>query len=277
MKSVVEVIDLAGNFLGQKRVARPRRMAEELLSAVLKCRRIDLYLKYDRPVEEAELDILRDWLKRLAKGEPLEYIVGEVAFYGCVFKVDPRALIPRPETEILADWVAKRIHETSLWDLCTGSGVLAISLKKKIPKLQVVASDVDEVALSLAKENATLNGVDVEFLLGDFLAPFSGRTVDAVICNPPYISVKEYLELDPSVRQFEPRRALVGGEKGVEFYERLAEQLPPFLNPRGQLFLEIGVGQGEVIQKIFTGPPWRKGELLLDWAGKPRFFFLEKQ
>jgi release factor glutamine methyltransferase len=177
----------------------------------------------------------------------------------------------------LADLVAKRVKGASLWDLCTGSGVLGIALKKAAPRLMVTLSDIDPAVLSLAEENARLNGVEIEGVAGDLLAPFEGRKVDAVVCNPPYISAKEYLDLDPSVRDYEPKQALVGGERGTEFYERLAEELPSHLEPGGQLFLEIGASQGEVVKKIFNKEPWKNGELIQDWSGKNRFFFLEKQ
>ena len=114
--------------------------------------------------------------------------------------------------------------------------------------------------------------MEVELYQGDLLAPFAGKKADVIVCNPPYVSAAEYEALDPSVRQFEPKVALLAGESGFEFYERLAAELPPFLNRGGQLFLEIGATQGEVVKKIFSG-----GEVLQDWSGKDRFFFLEKQ
>ena len=277
MKTIQELIQLSTLYLQERKVERARRNAEELLSHILGLKRIDLYLQFDRPVEEKELARLREWLKRLAKGEPLEYITGEVQFFGCRIKVDPRALIPRTETEILADLIAKRIQGKTLWDLCTGPGTLGLSLKKALPHMEVSLSDISPDALALARDNARENGVEVEFLLGDLLAPFAGKVADAVVCNPPYISIQEYIEIAPSVRDYEPKGALVGGERGTEFYERLAAELPPFLKSGGQLFLEIGAAQGVAVKEIFQSDPWVKLELLKDWSGKDRFFFLEKQ
>ena len=122
-------------------------------------------------------------------------------------------------------------------------------------------------ALALAAENARLNGVDVELRSGDLLAPFSGEKADFVVCNPPYVSEQEYAALSPSVADFEPKRALLGGAKGTEFYERLKRELPAYLNPGGKVFFEIGSGQGGALKKLFP-----KGELESDWAGHPRFF-----
>jgi len=277
LKTIQEVIQLSTSYLRERKVEPARRSAEELLSHLLKMKRIDLYLQFDRPVEEKELSILREQLKRVAKGEPLEYVTGEVEFCGCTIQVDPRVLIPRPETEILAEWIVKKVKGKVLWDVCTGSGYIGISLKKALPHLEVFLSDISSEALEMAKTNAVKNGVEVSFLLGDLFAPFTGLSADAVVCNPPYISDKEYLEIDASVRDFEPKRALVGGERGTEFYERLAAELPPYLKSGGQLFLEIGAAQGEAVKKIFQRSPWTRAELLQDWSGKDRFFFLEKQ
>lgn len=280
MKTIGEVLKLSASFLEERKVDRARRSAEELLSHTLKIKRMDLYLQYDKPVEERELSILRELLKKKAKGEPLEYATGEVDFLDCRIKVDRRVLIPRPETEILASLIVKRLKGKPLagkilWDLCTGSGCLGIALKKALPELTVVLSDVSKDALSLARENAS--GLDVELLEGDLLTPFQGRRADFIVCNPPYVSQAEYLVLDPSVRDFEPKAALVGGEKGTEYYERLQRDLPSYLNPGAQAFFEIGSGQGEAIKQIFSGESWSNQELLNDWAGHPRFFFLENQ
>lgn len=268
MKSIAEVLKLSTEFLADRKIDRPRRIAEELLSHVLKLKKMDLYLQYDKPIIENELNILRELLKKCGKGEPLEYATGEVEFFGCKIKIDKRVLIPRPETEILVELVSKRIKKGVLWDLCTGSGCIGIALKKALPELTVTLSDISADALALAAENA--KGLDIEILQGDLLATFKGRKADYIICNPPYISQSEFDRLDPSVRDFEPKLALLAGDRGTEFYERLHRELPEYLIPGGQVFLEIGSGQGEAIKTIFP----EGGELHFDWAGHPRFFFL---
>ncbi len=253
---------------------QPRRLIEDLLAHVLGLKRIELYMQFDRPLIESELEQLRTLWKRAVRGEPVQYVMGEVEFLGCRLKVDKRALIPRQETEILADYVAKMAPQGTLWDICCGSGCLGIALKKKFPTLHVVLSDISSDALELARENAQRNEVDVTFLQGDLLAPFEGLQADWVVCNPPYISQGAYAELDPSVRNFEPVGALVGGERGTEFYERLAAQLPPFLAAQAKVCLEIGFDQGEALKNIFN---WGSQTLQKDWSGRDRFFFLEKQ
>lgn len=276
MKTVVEVLQLSAVYLEERKIDRARRLAEELLAHILKMKRIDLYLQHDRPLEEGELIQLREGLRRLAKGEPIAYVLGEVSFYGCIIRVDRRVLIPRPETELLVEHVLKNRNVDIVWDLCTGSGAIAIALKKSSPDLKVSASDICSEALVLATENAFLNETSVEFLCGDLFSPFVGRQADLIVCNPPYVSVNEYLKIDASVRDFEPKLALIGGDDGLSFYKRLQSEAGRFLRPGGRLWLEIGSDQGQSINKIFNTSLWNKQTLIKDWSGRDRFFSLEK-
>lgn len=267
MKTIGEILKLSGEFLADRKLDRPRRVAEEVIGHVLHLKKMELYLQFDKPIIEQELNLIRDLIKRCSKGEPVEYVLGEVEFFGCRFRIDQRALIPRPETEILVEMISKQIQKGVLWDVCAGAGCIGIALKKALPELQVTLSDISADVLKLTAENAKLNGVEVSIVQGDLLEPFKGQKADYVVCNPPYISEEEYKRLDPSVRDFEPKLALVGGIKGTEFYERLKKELPAYLNPGAQVFFEIGSLQGEAIKKLFP-----KGELHADWAGHPRFF-----
>ncbi len=280
MKTIKDVITLAAQHLEQKGIERPRRDVEDMLAHLLGCKRLDLYVQFDRPLDEKELEALRVYTKRRAKGEPLQYILGEIEFFGASISVSPAVLIPRPETEILASKVAAMIDPqkpTVLWEICCGSGCLGISLKKKNPMLKVNLSDISKNALEVARQNAVKNAVDITFLEGDLFAPFFGQKADIILCNPPYISQKEYDALDPSVRDFEPKIALVGGEDGLAFYRRLAEEAPAFLNRGGKLCLEIGYEQGEAVMQLFSQSQWKGKTLEKDWAGKDRFFFLETE
>ena len=275
MKVLSEVLQLSTRFLQDRKIKRPRRIVEDLLGALLRCKRIEIYMQFDRPLEEGELSTLREWLKRSAQHEPIEYIVGEVDFFGCAIKVDSRVLIPRPETELLVEHMAKKITtQKSLWDVCTGSGCIGIALKKRFPNIDVSLSDISADALALAKENGVKNGVEVSFFEGDLLTPFQGKRADILVCNPPYVTSNEFLTLDASVRDFEPKLALVGG---LDFYRRLGLEMPEYLNPGGLVFLEIGASQGKDVQEIFASPIWARSELIQDLSGKDRFFFLEKQ
>jgi release factor glutamine methyltransferase len=278
MKTVAEILTLSAQFLKEKGCPRYRRDAEDLLAHALKLKRLDLYMQHDQPIQEKELEILRGFLSRAGKGEPIEYMTGEVPFYDCAIEVGPAVLIPRPETEILVDQACKSLRssgEMTAWDICTGSGCIGIAVKKACPHLQLSLSDISDQALRFASRNAKKNSVDVEILKGDLLAPFAGRKADVIFCNPPYISSKEFLALDRSVKDFEPEEALIGGEDGFSFYQRLAEGLPDYLHPHAKIFFEIGGNQGEAVLKLFSGNPWKNARVEKDWGGKDRFFFLE--
>ncbi|MBU6383830.1 MAG: peptide chain release factor N(5)-glutamine methyltransferase [Verrucomicrobia bacterium] len=265
MKTIGEIVTLSGQFLAK--LPRGKRIAEEIIADVLGMTRMDLYLQFDRPLVESELTHIRAKLKRCAKNEPVEYILGAVDFFGCRIQVDPRVLIPRPETEILVEKIAKQAKTGVLWDVCCGSGCIGISLKKANPHLQVVLSDIDKGALAVAAQNAALNGVEVTFVHGDLLEPFQGQKADWIVCNPPYVTEEEYQRLDPSVKDFEPKIALVGG---ISVYERLAH-VADFLNPMGAFFFEIGCDQKTALQTLFP-----KATIECDWAGHPRFLFAQK-
>lgn len=276
MKTLKTVLGLAKEFLERQGVERSRLVAESLLAHYLKMERIDLYMNFDRPLLEEELVPFREGLKRAKSKEPFEYITGSLDFFDCSLKVDPRVLIPRQETEILLDLVCKGFNgEGVALDLCTGSGCLAIGLKKKFPGLEVVAADLSEDALELAKVNGEANGVEIEWIKSDLTRQLQGRVFDLVICNPPYISESEFAALDSGVKDFEPKLALVSGPTGFEVYDRLVEELPPIMRPGGQVFFEMGSSQGAGMKDRFSHGSWREMEVLPDWSGLDRFFFLK--
>jgi release factor glutamine methyltransferase len=279
MITVGEILQLTVQCFKEK--GEGRRAAEELLAFVLKCDRLQLYMQFDKPLVEEELEKMRGVVKRKLKGEPLEYILGTVKFYGCTLQITPAVLIPRVETEILLEKVCARLkfRESDLgktvWDMCTGSGALGIGLKKTLPIYTVTLADKSQEALELARENALLNHVEVAFIQGDLLTPFENQKTDIFLCNPPYVSLQEYQDLDASVKNYEPKDALVGGEDGLYFYKRLSRELPLYLNPGALVFLEIGACQGEAVRSLFSAPCWRRILIEKDWAGHDRFFSLE--
>lgn len=275
MKTLGEILKLSSEFLQKKGIDRPRREVEELLSFVLKLPRIELYMQFDRPLIEQELTQLREAVKRRAEGEPRQYITGQVEFLGCHISVSRNVLIPRQETEILVDRIVKELPKepVEIWDVCTGSGCIGIAIKKKRPDCKVILSDISKEALSVARENAEKNTVEVEFLQGDLLQPFQGKA-DIIICNPPYISEKEYATLDREVRQWEPQIALVGG---MPFYERLSCDLPRYLNPHGKVYFEIGTGMGVQLKNLFSTMSWKTVQIMQDWSSHDRFLFLETE
>ncbi len=197
----------------------------------------------------------------------------EVEFFRCRIKLTPHVLIPRQESEILIFYALPHIKGGILLDLCTGSGCLGLAIKKARPDMHVILSDISHEALECARNNAALNQLDVEFLEGDLLEPLGDRKVDYVICNPPYVSDEEYEHLDSSVRDFEPKLALVGGKEGLDFYSRLSKSLKGHINEGAKIFFEIGKDQGEKVLNLFSD--WEKKEVIKDWAGHDRFVFLE--
>ena len=274
MYAIRELIKRSTEYLEKRGVQHARREAEELLAALLNRKRMELYFDYDAPLEEKEVAQYREWIKRKGAKEPLAYIVGEVEFLDLKLKVTPATLIPRHETEILADLIVKSLPEGSLevWDVCTGTGCLGLAVKNKRPECHVKLADISSEALKIAKMNAERNHLEVEFLEGDLLNPFEGKKADVVICNPPYITPEDYEGLEEEVRAFEPKGALVGG---LDFYYRLAKELPPFLNPKAKVFFEIGTGQGKELMEIFSESHWIQKKCEKDWSGHDRFFFLE--
>ena len=279
MKTLLEILKLSTEYLTQKGISHPRRQAEELLMDSLSLSRLQLYLEYDRPLNPEELTLCRNRLQRRGKGEPLAYIHGIVDFLDCKIHVTPDVLIPRQETEILADLICKTLEneelsQKTLWDVCCGSGCLGISIKKRLPQLQVILSDISMEALKVARKNAEFNQVDVTCIQGDLLSPFAGKKTDYLVSNPPYISLDDYNNLDHEVKNFEPKLALIA-EDGYQFYRRFAEQLSTYLNTKSKVWLEVGTGQGEALHAIFDQPIWKKKEIKADWAGHDRFFFLE--
>lgn len=282
MYTIIEILNLTKNHLEKMKVPHPRRQAEELIGEALGIGRMGVYLDFERPLIEAELERCRSWLLRRSKGEPLQYICGKVEFFGCTIKVTSDVLIPRQETEILVDKIAKKLEKIDLknkilWDICCGSGCIGISLKKRFPQLTVVMSDISLAAIEIASDNAKANEVDVECLNGDLFGPFQGKKADFIVCNPPYIAEKELAMLDVEVRLYEPKLALVSGSSGLEIYERLADNLLSMLNPKGKVWFEIGAGQKSAVKALFCDPKWSSSEVESDWAGHDRFFSLEME
>lgn len=277
-----EVLSAMAKTFSDHGLSNAKRQAEDLLCELLQCPRAQLYTLLQRSLSMQEAHIAEDWMQRRLEGEPLAYIVGKVQFYHCWISVNRYVLIPRPETEILVDKIVSSLKALDLrgkvlWDLCCGSGCIGIALKKALPALTVYLADCSESVIALAQQNAEMNQVDVICLKGDLFAPFWGKKTHYFVCNPPYISESEYIILDKEVKEYEPHLALVAGKTGLEFYERLAQELPEYLYPQGRAWLEIGYQQGEAVQRLFHNFPWKKSWVENDWAGHNRFFFLENE
>jgi release factor glutamine methyltransferase len=278
MKQLLEILNRSIDFLKKKGIENPRRQAEEVLCDALGIKRIELYVDFERPLNDAELERCRERIVRRGQGEPTPYIHGSVEFYGCKIAVNRSVLIPRQETELLIDRVVQELSKENLsgkvlWDLCCGSGYIGIALKKKFPDLEVVSSDICPKALAVARSNASANNVEIEFLEGDLFAPFGSRQAHFIVCNPPYISEEEFQTLSHEVREFEPKLALVSGTTGLEIYQRIADQLTMRLLPGGKLWFEIGHQQGHQLHQLFS--TLGSCQLEQDYSGHDRFFRLD--
>lgn len=267
-----------------------RLEAELLLAAVLGVSRLDLYLQHDRPLSGAEVSRFRELVRRRLRREPLQYILGEAHFRELVLRVDPRVLIPRPETEVLVgevlDWAERRVRAggvaaegLSAVDIGTGSGAIALSLAREGPFAHVVATDISAAALVVAAENAERSGLGerVEFRQGDLWdALGAGERFDVVVSNPPYIAEAERGELEPEVREWEPGNALFAGEEGLEVLFALVEGAPAHLRPGGLLALELGAEQGAAVRERLEGTgAYRSVRIVLDLAGRERIALAE--
>lgn len=257
MKTLGEVLTLSKRYVASKSEEVRVSEVEQLIAHVLGVNRLDLYLNFERPLEEEELSTIRSHLKRLVDGTPLQYIQGFCEFMGCRITLDTTVLIPRNETEQLVDYVSEFLEQQDLcgkvlWDLCTGSGCIGISLKKRFPELKVVLSDISKRALQMAERNAIDNQVEVEILQGDLFEPFASDRADFIISNPPYISAEEFETLPPSVKNFEPSLALLAKDEGLDFYSRFSKELRQHLAPQGRGWFECGYLQGSVVKELFA-------------------------
>jgi len=276
--TVLESIQKSTDFLGKKGVESARLNAELLLAHLLKMPRMKLYLNFERALTAAETDGLRELVKRRGAREPLQHITGSTSFCGCEIAVSRSALVPRPETELLAElgWQFLSTlgsQPSTALDFGTGTGCIAIALAVKCPGARITALDVSAEALTLARQNAELNKVAgrIEFLEGDgFTALASLKGLDLIVSNPPYIASAEIETLQPEVRDFDPRGALDGGADGLDFYRRLAKAGLACLKPEGKMMVEFGDGQAEAIKKIFESEKWIVEAVKEDYSHRAR-------
>jgi release factor glutamine methyltransferase len=259
--TIRSVIAWTTGHFQKKGLDSPRLTSEVLLSHVLSCDRVRLYVDLDRPLSKDELGRYRLLIERRMGGEPTQYLTGRREFYGRPFAVDPRVLIPRPETELLVEAVLRDVPGDApahLVDLCTGSGCIAITLAAERPLAQVWATDLSADACALARQNAQALGVGerVTVCEGDLFAPLpADARFDAIVSNPPYIRTGLLPTLSAEVRR-EPRLALDGGEDGLVVLRRLAAESLRLLKPGGRLALEIGEDQGAQVAGLLEAAGW---------------------
>lgn len=289
--TVLEILNRTKAFFERKGVPDARLDAEYIISHGLGMKsRMDLYLNFEKPLTAAELDTLRPLVARRANREPLQHIVGDTSFRGHIIKCDPRALIPRPETESIVDMAIERLKGAEapfIVEVGTGTAAISIACAKEIAGAKVLATDISDDALSLARENAQANGLDgaeaLQFAQGDLLDAVTGDAVataagdaaakiDCLIANLPYIPDGEKGKLQPEVDKYDPELALYGGPDGLDLVRKLLQQTENKLSAGAPILLEIGSEQAELLKAEAGNYPWLEFEgIHKDYCGNVRF------
>ena len=276
--TVLTMLEWITGYLEKQGVERARYESEVLLSYALGMQRIMLYANFEQPLKRAELDAIRPMVKRRGKHEPMAYISGSRGFWTIDLKTDARALIPRPETEVLVERaleLLKPMAAARVLDVGTGSGAIALAIAHDAPQAELAATDLSAEALTLARENATALGLTerVAFFQGDLLAGLPGawlREVDLLVSNPPYVSREEEGLVERGVKAFEPEMALFAEDQGLGLIKRLVPEAFSALKPGGWLLCEIGYAQGSATCALLEAHGFEQIELLKDLARKDR-------
>lgn len=282
MLALLEVIQRTADFFRKAGIETPRLDAELILAEVIGLTRMQLYQQFERPLTEAELAKLRPLVKRRSQREPLQHILGWVDFFGLRVRVDRRALIPRPETEELADLLSRRPPPPpgSILDLGAGTGALTLALASAFPEATVTGIERSAEAISLARENGMGNGMEerVTFLEGDWFEPLAERArFDLIVSNPPYLTEEEWRTAQPEVRDFEPREALVAADDGCAELEKIIAEAPFRLAPGGLLALETGIDQHARLTRSALTAGLVEVESHRDLSGRDRFLLARRE
>jgi release factor glutamine methyltransferase len=274
MTTVLEILDKGTAYLAKKGIEDARRNMQMLVAHQLACTRMDLYLRFDQPLEEDQLAPLRDLLKRRGDGVPLQHLLGSVTFHRRDFKCDARALIPRPETEELAEWLlknAKLPENPRILDMGCGSGVLGLTLAADLAGSQVTLADLSADALALARENAGLLEIrNATFVESDLFAALPGQAFDLIVANLPYVPETDRATLSREVAH-DPALALFGGPDGLDVIRRFVPPAARHLAPGGWLALEIGIDQSAEVESLLRAASLTGVLTLKDLCGISRF------
>ena len=277
VRTVLSALTETEQVMTAASVPSPRLAAEWLVAGVLGCPRLAVFTRSDTALTEPEQVLLGAYTARAARHEPVQYILGETEFMGLRIGCDPRALIPRPETEVMTAMVVDDLRRSgsahpAIVDVGTGTGCVALALAAALPQARVTALDVDASTLALARENGKQLELSdrVHFQQGDLLAGFDHASADVIVANLPYIATDEWATLSVGVRDFEPRRALDGGVSGLDYIERLAVQAFSVLVPEGRIYLEIGADQGPSAHALLEAAGFSPVSIHSDWTRRDR-------
>lgn len=272
MITVLEALNLSTDYLSKKNIESARLNAELMLAHILKCKRLELYLMFDRPLDDNELHQYRTFLSRRARREPLQYILGEVEFFNIRLKVNRSVLIPRPETELLVEKIIDDFKEKTdirFLDIGVGSGNISIALLKNISQAKAIAIDISEEALALAKENSEMNEVQdrIDLIKFDILnenIETLGK-FDLIVSNPPYVSAMDFETLEPELKVYEPTIALTDMYNGFTFYKKIIQISSSLLNSKGKIYFEIGKDQSDEIKNMMVEKGFDNIKLIKDY------------
>ncbi|RPI73775.1 MAG: peptide chain release factor N(5)-glutamine methyltransferase, partial [Desulfobacteraceae bacterium] len=281
--TIQELLKVTAEYLAKKQIESSRLCAEILLAHQLQTNRLKLYLEFERPLQEEEIEGYRALIVRRVNREPVQYITGHQEFWSMDLRVNPSVLIPRPETEVLVEQAIYLIQNEKipvketyhLLDLGTGSGALALALAKELEKARVWATDISGTALETARANARQLGLEnrIEFREGDLWEPVQKEQIgfDLIVSNPPYIAEEQYAGLAPEVKDHEPGIALNGGAGGMCYLEKIAARASEFLNPEAWLLLEMDPAQtGPVMDLLQAGGRFESPRCVKDYSGQLR-------
>lgn len=277
MPTILEILNLSTEYLAKKEVESPRLNAELLLADVLKTNRIGLYLMFERPLQETEINVYREYLKRRGRREPLQYILGKVEFMGFEMRVNPAVLIPRPETELLVEEVIRllqNIPNPRILDIGSGSGNISIAIAKNLESAKVTGIDKDPAAVQTAIQNAELAGVkdrvDFNLLNAEEMQGKLEEQFDIVVSNPPYVSAQDYKTIQSEVRDFEPPYAVTDYSDGYTFYRIIPPQAKKLLKRPGFIAFEAAQGQSEEVKRLLSENGYSDINIIKDLSGIER-------
>lgn len=277
MITILEAIKLSTEYLEKKDVESPRANAEILLAEVLNCKRLELYLSFDKPIKEDELSIYREFIRKRGMRIPLQYIIGYVEFYGLKLTVNEDVLIPRPETEQLVEKILidnSEKGEIRVIDIGAGSGNISIALANNLKKCEVIGIDISEKTLAVAKLNSEKYSSEskIEFKKFDIMnddVNLLGK-FDLIVSNPPYVSLTDYQTLEPELKLFEPIEALTDNYDGISFYKKIITLSKVMLNNNGKIYFEIGQDQHKAIFNLLKDFGFIEINVIKDYAGIER-------
>ena len=275
MHKLLDILNMSKEFLEKRGVESARLNAELIIAEILKLKRLDLYLNYERPMVEEEVSLIREWIKRRGDKEPLQYILGKEEFYGLTFKVNKSVLIPRQDTEVLVEKAIEKLKnriKPKVLDIGAGSGAISISIAKNVSDSVVLGVDISEEALCVAKENMEQNEIkNLKLIKSNVFENVNYSEFDMIISNPPYIPDYEYETLMSEVKEHEPKTALVAEDNGYFFYKKIIDEGKNYLVSGGVVLFEAGYNQAQNIGELFKQDGnYKNIEIFKDYAGIER-------